>query len=97
MIERGVNLIDVSRQCGNRDLLRQSAKTTLTKLMTSKWHSESVQNGERSDARTTHRSGYRERALGSRVSDFLERSLEGGWPYLWLDVTYLKVRQGGSG
>ena len=26
---------------------------------------------------------------------FLERPLEGDWPYLWLDATYLKVREGG--
>jgi hypothetical protein len=25
----------------------------------------------------------------------LGRSLEGDWPYLWLDATYLKVREGG--
>jgi transposase-like protein len=25
----------------------------------------------------------------------LERPLEGEWPYLWLDATYLKVREGG--
>jgi transposase-like protein len=30
-----------------------------------------------------------------RVSDFLDRPLEGEWPYLWLDAKYLKVRQGG--
>ena len=26
---------------------------------------------------------------------FLSRPLEGAWPYLWLDATYLKVREGG--
>jgi putative transposase len=30
-----------------------------------------------------------------RVGAFLERPLEGEWPYLWLDATYLKVRDGG--
>lgn len=29
------------------------------------------------------------------VNDFLFRRLEGEWPYLWLDATYLKVREGG--
>jgi putative transposase len=29
------------------------------------------------------------------VTAFLERPLEGEWPYLWLDATYLKVREGG--
>jgi putative transposase len=29
------------------------------------------------------------------VHDFLDRPLAGDWPYLWLDATNLKVRQGG--
>ena len=32
--------------------------------------------------------------IDERVSSFLERPLEGEWPYLWLDATYLKQRQG---
>ncbi len=30
-----------------------------------------------------------------RVNAFLSRPLEGEWPYLWLDATYLKVRRNG--
>lgn len=30
-----------------------------------------------------------------RVRQFLERPLEGTYPYLWLDATYVKVREGG--
>src|SRR5579863_2607315 len=33
--------------------------------------------------------------IDERVASFLERPLEGDWPYLWLDATYLKQRQGG--
>ena len=33
--------------------------------------------------------------IDERVDSFLERPLEGEWPYVWLDATYLKVRQGG--
>ena len=33
--------------------------------------------------------------IDERVSAFLERPLAGEWPYLWLDATYLKVRDGG--
>lgn len=33
--------------------------------------------------------------IDERVGDFLNRPLSGDWPYLWLDATYLKVRQGG--
>jgi putative transposase len=29
------------------------------------------------------------------VNTFLSRPLEGEWPYLWLDATYVKVRQAG--
>ena len=32
------------------------------------------------------------KAIDERVKAFLERPLEGDWPYLWLDATYLKVR-----
>jgi putative transposase len=30
-----------------------------------------------------------------RVKAFLERPIEGDWPYIWIDATYLKVRRGG--
>jgi transposase-like protein len=33
--------------------------------------------------------------IDERVHGFLTRRLEGEWPYLWLDATYLKVREGG--
>lgn len=33
--------------------------------------------------------------IDERVSAFLSRPLEGAWPYLWLDATYIKVRDGG--
>ncbi len=33
--------------------------------------------------------------LDERVDAFLTRPIEGDWPYLWIDATYLKVRQGG--
>src|SRR3954469_13474640 len=33
--------------------------------------------------------------IDERVNAFLERPLGGEWPYLWLDATYLKVREGG--
>ncbi len=33
--------------------------------------------------------------IDDRVQTFLARPLEGDWPYLWLDATYVKVRQAG--
>lgn len=33
--------------------------------------------------------------IDERVKTFLGRPLEGDWPYLWLDATYLKVRREG--
>jgi transposase-like protein len=39
--------------------------------------------------------GPRTMARDERVNAFLTRPLEGAWPYLWLDATYLKVRDGG--
>jgi transposase-like protein len=31
--------------------------------------------------------------LDKRVHAFLERPIEGDWPYLWIDATYVKTRQ----
>ena len=33
--------------------------------------------------------------IDERVGSFLNRRLDGEWPYLWLDATWLKVRDGG--
>lgn len=33
--------------------------------------------------------------IDERVHAFLDRPIEGDWPYLWIDATYVKVRQNG--
>jgi len=33
--------------------------------------------------------------IDGRVKAFLDRPIEGDWPYLWIDATYVKVRQDG--
>jgi putative transposase len=33
--------------------------------------------------------------IDGRVNAFLERPIEGDWPYLWIDATYVKVRSNG--
>jgi transposase-like protein len=33
--------------------------------------------------------------IDERVGEFLNRPLAGEWPHVWLDATYLKVRQSG--
>jgi len=33
--------------------------------------------------------------IDERVHTFLDRPIEGDWPYVWVDATYLKVRQNG--
>ncbi|WP_060489957.1 IS256 family transposase, partial [Pseudomonas sp. NBRC 111121] len=33
--------------------------------------------------------------IDERVHAFLDRPLEGDWPYLWIDATYVKVREAG--
>jgi len=33
--------------------------------------------------------------IDARVKAFLSRPIEGDWPYLWIDATYVKVRQSG--
>jgi transposase-like protein len=34
--------------------------------------------------------------IDQRVKAFLDRPIEGDWPYLWIDATYVKVRQAGA-
>ena len=33
--------------------------------------------------------------IDDKIKSFLDRPLEGEWPYLWLDATYVKVREAG--
>jgi transposase-like protein len=33
--------------------------------------------------------------IDGRVKEFLNRPIEGVWPYVWIDATYVKVREGG--
>ena len=33
--------------------------------------------------------------IDERVGAFLDRPIEGDWPYLWIDATYVKARQNG--
>lgn len=33
--------------------------------------------------------------IDEKVKAFLDQPIEGDWPYIWLDATYLKVRQNG--
>ncbi len=33
--------------------------------------------------------------IDDKINSFLDRPLEGDWPYLWLDATYMKVRDAG--
>ena len=33
--------------------------------------------------------------IDGKVKAFLDRPIEGDWPYLWIDATYLKVREAG--
>jgi putative transposase len=33
--------------------------------------------------------------IDKRVKTFLSRPIEGLWPYVWIDATYVKVREGG--
>jgi putative transposase len=33
--------------------------------------------------------------IDERVGVFVNRPLEGDWPYLWIDATYVKVREAG--
>ena len=50
---------------------------------------------ERSKPKTTTVRGPTLLHHDERVNAFPDRRIEGEWPYLWLDATYLKVREGG--
>jgi hypothetical protein len=65
MTERSMNLIDVVRQCGDGDLLRQLAETTLAQLMEMEVAQRlGAERHERSGERVAYRNGYRDRTLG---------------------------------
>lgn len=34
--------------------------------------------------------------LDERVGAFLNRPIEGDWPYLWIEATYVKTREAGA-
>jgi putative transposase len=34
--------------------------------------------------------------IDERVRDLLDRPIKGDWPYLWLDASYVKVREAGQ-
>ena len=53
-----------------------------------------MSSGRRSLARGSQVSRLCEE-IDDKVKVFLDRPLEGDWPYLWIDATYLKVRQAG--
>ena len=64
-------------------------------------HGVSTRSGRRPRARPGHGRHLQEpsqpavRGIDDKVKPFLGRPIEGDWPYVWLDATYLKVRRGG--
>jgi transposase-like protein len=68
MTERSMNLIDVVRQCGDQDMLRQLAETALTHLMEFEVAQRiGAEQHERSGERVAYRNGYRDRTLDTRL------------------------------
>jgi putative transposase len=58
--------------------------------------SERIYADDRSSARTVALDlGRTPFPTFTKGNAFLDRPIEGEWPYLWLDATYLKVRDGG--
>jgi transposase-like protein len=45
--------------------------------------------------RCTSRPGVAHAVIDERVNAFLTRPLDGEWPYVWIDATYVKAREAG--
>lgn len=68
MTEFSMNFIEAIRPCGDQDLLRFLAQTTLTRLMDFEVAQQIVADRrERNGERATYRNGYRERTLDTRL------------------------------
>jgi putative transposase len=79
---------------------RKTAEKTLTDVIQEAWiQGVSTRKVDEPGPGAGHISKSQVSALGrdidTRVLSFLERPLDGEWPYLWLDATYIKVRQNG--
>ncbi len=91
MTDDRMALIELIEKGADCDLVREMPAFAAERIMELEVEARTgAGHGNRSPARTNHRNGYRE-----RVDAFVARPIEGEWPYLWIDATYLRVRDGG--
>lgn len=82
------------------DLVKAMGMSGISKSQVSRLCQER-EPGSRSedDLPVAGRQGVRRDAAAAKVDErvktFLDRPIEGDWPYLWIDATYVKVRQQG--
>jgi len=97
MTEDRMALVELLQKSGDGDFLRAVAETVLQILMEADVEGLiGAGRHERTGDRLNYRNGYRDRSLDTRLGPLsLRIPKDGEWPYLWLDATYLKVRDGG--
>ena len=91
-----------ARFCRARDELRNTAERALVAVIQEAWIAGVATRRVDDLVQAMGLSGISKRPspssckeIDERVIAFLKRPLTGEWPYLWLDATYLKVREGG--
>src|SRR5918998_842752 len=96
MSEERLPLAELLAKSGDADFLRAVAEAVLQMLVEADVEGLiGAGRHERTVERLNYRNGFRDRTLDTRLGAFLDRPLSGEWPYLWLDATHLRQREGG--
>jgi putative transposase len=95
MTEERLPLQELLAKAGDGDFLRSVAEAVLQLLMEA--DVEGLIGAGRYERTGIGKSTVSKlcKEIDERVGAFLDRPLSGEWPYLWLDATYLRQREGG--